>query len=147
MLFNNLTEASSCKRGFLIQRVKLLKSYFDQNGHLYKTNNKYLVEAFKIKKGKDRADMHHRSYSLNGAYRRVVKVEAQIGCGQILGVAEGRKWPYSQSKLYVLIQDYSSSKELYEDVVFDFSTTYSFSVDFEAGGIRTLDWPQFVKHH
>jgi len=145
-LFGNLVEASLCKRGFLIQRVKLLKSYFNEDGHLYKTNNKYLVEAFKIKKQRNRVDLHYRSYSLNDADRRVIKVEVEVGCGEIVGVAEGKRWPFPRNTLYNLIQDYSSSKGLYDDVSFDFSRKYSFSVDFESEGIRSLSWPDFIDY-
>ncbi len=146
MLFYNLAQAPTCKRNYLVQRVKLTKSYFDKDGKRYKRTTDYLVEVMKIKgKSLKRADEHYRSYSLNEAHRRMVDIRAEIGCGIVRGEAEGVKWPYSRRRLYERVQDYSQTPGTYDDVVFDFSQKYSFGVEFTRNGIQQIKWPYFVK--
>lgn len=145
MLFYNMAKAPSCRRDYLVQRVKLTKSYYKKNGRMYDQRHEYLVEVMKTKrKSTKRADEHVRSYSLNGAYRRVVKVEAEIGCGVVQNKTEGNRWPYSKRSLYELIQDHSDSPGCYEDVRFEFSNKYSFGVDFNRDGIKAIEWPYFI---
>lgn len=146
MLFYNLAKAPSCDREYLVQRVKLTKSYFKKNGKLYKKKYEYLVEIMKTKnRTVKRADEHFRSYSLSGAYRREIKVEAEIGCGVVTGEAEGKKWPYKRSSLYELVQDYSGSIGFYDDINFDFSKKYSFGGSFQEEKLNSVSWPDFMR--
>lgn len=146
MLFFNLAKAPTCKREYLVQRIKLTKSYFNISEVLYKKKYEYLVEVIKTKnKTTKRADQHHRSYSLNEAYRRVIKVEAEIGCGFVKGAAEGKKWPYKKNTLYKLIQDHSEKVGFYDDVRFNFSKKYSFGISFQKGQRKSVSWPSFMR--
>lgn len=146
MLFYNQAKAPSCRREFLVQRIKLTKSYYNSDGKEYKRTHEYLVELFKIdEKSIRKADEHFRSYDLNEAYRRIVTVTAEIGCGVVRKKIEGRKWPYSRGSLYRQVQPYSESYGLYRDVKYDFSREYSFEVDFNREGIKRIRWPDFLK--
>lgn len=146
VLFYNLAKAPSCRREYLIQRVRISKAFFDDRGSQYRQKNEYLVEVMKTKRGvMKRADEHYRSYSLNEANKRSVVVDLEIGCGVIPNIAEGYAWPYDRGRLYELVQNYSKSPGYYEKIVFDFSTKYSFNVEFAEDGIEFLKWPHFIK--
>lgn len=146
MLFFNLAKAPTCQREYLVQRVKLTKSYFNINGRLYKKRYEYLVEVMKTKdKTTKHADQHYRSYYLNKAYKRVIKAEVEIGCGFVNGVPMGKKWPYKKNILYKSIQDHSEKVGYYDDVKFNFSKKYSFEVSFQKGKLNSVSWPAFMK--
>lgn len=146
MLFYNLATAPSCRREYLVQRLKITKSFYNKHGKEYKRTHEYLVEVFKTRDKRIlRADEHYRSYNLNNTYRRATRVDAEIGCGFIKKKAEGRTWPFSRKRLYKLIQDYSVDRGCYDDVVFEFSRSYSFSFDFDVNGLNSVAWPPFLR--
>ena len=125
--------------------VRVFASSVLSGFYRYHLRYQYLVEVMKTKgKSIKRADEHVRSYSLNGGYRRVIKIEAEIGCGVVKNKAEGIRWPYSKRSLYELIQNYSDSSGCYDDVRFEFSNKYSFGVDFTKDGIKAIEWPYFI---
>ena len=146
MLFYNTAFSPTCKRNYLIQRVKITKSFYDNHNKKYKETRDYLVEVMKTKgRSIKRADAHYRSYSLNKSTKRTTVVDLEIGCGVIPHKVQGRKWPYNKSILYKLVQNYSRSPGDYDRVIFDFSRKYSFGMSFSVQGIESITWPYFIK--
>lgn len=145
-LFYNTASSPSCKREYLIQRVKITKSYYDKNHRRYKQTHEYLVEAMRTKNSTyKRADMHIRSYSINEASSRSTLIEAEIGCGILPNEATGNTWPYSRGTLYKEIQGYQPTPGVYNKIKFDFSKSYSLGVEFHETGIKSITWPYFIK--
>lgn len=146
MLFYNTAFSPTCNREYLIQRVKITKSFYDDNKRKYKETRDYLVEVMKTKgRSIKRADAHYKSYSLNNSAKRTTVVDVEIGCGVIPHQAQGRDWPYDKGSLYELVQNYSPSPGYYDRVLFDFSTKYSFGMTFSVNGIESIKWPYFIK--
>lgn len=145
-LFYNTAIAPSCKRDYLIQRVKKSRSYYDSHDRLYEQTHEYLVEVFKTKnKALKGADQHYRSYTIRDAPKQSTLVEAEIGCGYIQNVTQGRKWPYGRDILYKEVQGYSFSPGVYNKVKYDYSQKYSFSAEFSENGLKSVRWPYFIR--
>lgn len=148
IIFYVFAKAMDCRRGYLIQKVKLTKLYLDNSGNTYKSKEQYLVEALKLNTKKEikRADEHIKKYSLGNADSRKTIVECEIGCGVIPWIVDKRQWPYAANKLFHRIQKYSDKPRLYDKVKFNFSTTYSFEFEFDKKGkysVKLPDLPGF----
>jgi len=146
LLFYNLVSAPTCNRDYMIQKVRLDKYAYDQNGNLTNRRNLHLVEVMKLNSEKrlKRADRHVRRYSLQNNHRRRVVLEVEIGCGTIPGLVESRRWPYRPGILYKLVQDYSTDPGLYDHVRFETSKRYGMEFEFDANGNHTVEWPSFL---
>lgn len=137
LLYYNMAEAPGCDTEYLLQRVKISKTYLDQKGNKVKPDTvQYLVEAFKLDghKRMKRADEHMKCYGLENAYKRQTTVDIEIGVGKIPGLVEGRAWPFERNTLYNQIQGYSTEPKLYDKVAFDYSKVYSYYSEFDASG-------------
>lgn len=146
LLFYNLVAAPTCNRDYMIQKVRLDKYAYDQNGNLTSLNNLHLVEIMKLNSEKrlKRADRHVRRYSLQNNHKRRVVLEVEIGCGTIPGLVESRRWPYRPGILYKLVQDYSINPGLYNHVQFENSKSYGMEFEFDAHGNHEVNWPSFL---
>lgn len=146
VLFYNHARAPTCRRDYLIQRVRLSKSSYDRRLTKTSSRDQYLVEVIKINQDKKtkKPDEHRKRYSLGNAFRRDLHADFEIGCGEIPGIAEGDAWPYESSILYRLVQDYAEEPGLYHQVQYDFSTAYSLDMRFDADGIFQVNFPDFV---
>lgn len=144
-LFYNLIKEQNCHRQFLIQRVRLDHSFYNDRGKLIKESKKYLVEVFRTGRNRwRRADGHFKSYSLNNSSKRKTDVHIEVGCGTISNVLDGRVWPFNNKSLFEVVQDYSSEPGLYNEIDLDSSTSYSFSFEFSADGNYHVKWPEFM---
>lgn len=145
MLFYNTAEPQGCNKEYLIQRVKIRKVSYNKRGQIINDTDKYLVEVMKTTgKTIKRADRHIKKYSLNKAYKRSVFAELEIGCGRITNITPSNDWPFAQNKLYKLIQNYSVSEGLYNEVEFEFSEKYLFNFHFSQNGSSSVEWPDFI---
>ena len=146
MLFYNTAFSPTCNRNYLIQRVKVTKSYYNHNNNKHRETHVYLVEVMKTKgRSTKRADGHYRSYSLNKHAKRSIDIDIEIGCGVIPNETQGHSWSYAKNSLYELVQNYSPNPGYYDEVKFDFSTKYSFGMTFSTNGIESIKWPYFIK--
>ena len=142
-LFYNFLTAAGCPNDYIIQKVRLHKSYYDHSGSLYKQQEQYLVEALALnfKKETKRADEHRKEYVLGKFQRRKIVIDLEVGCGKIRKVIEGKAWPYAANRLYYRIQDYSDQPDLYNKVNFNFSSKYRITMEFDQDGKYSLDLP------
>ena len=142
-LFYHFLTAVGCPNDYIIQKVKLSKSFYDLSGNPYKQRQEYLVEALELnfKKETKRADEQRKEYTLGKFHRRKIVMDLEIGCGEIPKVIKGKAWPYPENKLYYRIQDYSDTPGLYDKVHFDFSSTYRITMEFDRDGKYSLDLP------
>ncbi|MCA9409449.1 MAG: hypothetical protein H6755_02565 [Candidatus Omnitrophica bacterium] len=146
ILFYNLAKAQNCPRDYVIQTVRLDKSFYDAQGKRFKFEQEFLVEAIKLnsKKQIKRADEHRKRYSLGDSFRRDTQVFFEIGCGEVPGYFEGESWPKSNEILYYLIKDYTSSTDVFNQVKFDASAKYQFSFVFDRLGNYSYVLPEFL---
>ena len=133
ILFYNQIQSLGCPREYLIQKVLLEKVRIGKFNKIHH-EKEYLVEVMEIDGGGSlkggSGDEHYRMYNLGLNSERFTEVTLEMGCGEIPGVVEGDNWPFDESILYKLIQDYAGSPGLYDKVEFDFSETFKFSFKF-----------------
>jgi hypothetical protein len=135
LLFYNSVSAPDCGRDYVIQRVKLTKTDFNENNIEVSREETYLVEIMKTKNGRiKKPDEHVKLYKIGTSTRRHLSAEAEVGCAEIPGVVEGNAWPREPNKLYAVIQDYSTTPGHYFTVRFDDSASYRFDMDFTSSG-------------
>lgn len=147
LLFYNSARVAGCEKEYLIQRVKITKTFLNQNNEEAKPPEEmFLVEVFKINKLGElkRADEHHASYSIGNTYKRKTVVECEIGCGKIPKHIEGNKWPFEDNILFEIVQNYSPTPGLYNDVVFDFSESFKHEFEMIRDGRYSLTLPEFL---
>lgn len=142
-LFYNFLIVAGCPNDYIIQKVKLSKSYYDISGNPYRQQEQFLVEALALnfRKETKRADEHRKEYALGNFYKRKIVIDLEVGCGGIPRVIKGKGWPYPQHRLYYRIQDYSDEPGLYNRVHFDFSSQYRITMEFDRDGKYSLDLP------
>jgi hypothetical protein len=140
-LFYDFITAAGCPNDYVIQKVKLTKSYYDFSGSPYKQEEQFLVEALALnfKKETKRADEHQKEYLLGKFHSRKIVIDLEIGCGQIPKVIEGRAWPFTENQLYHSIQNYSDQPGLYNKVNFSFSSRYRVAMEFDRDGKYSLE--------
>ena len=145
LVFSNTAHAPECSRDYLIQRVHLHKVEKYQKKLFEKDT--YLVEAFKLNKKKwlKRPDWHWKRYPIRKADEREIKVEYEIGCGEVLRIAEGQTWPFSPKYLYEKISDYSSSRKVFDSAKFEFSHKYSLLIKIKKSGEFTANLKNFYR--
>ncbi len=145
LLYFNAASALSCGRDYLIQKVKLTKS-FELNGK--KTlKYEYLVEVCKLNNLKNMkgADAHHKMYGIGPYDNRDLVLDVELGCGVIPGIVDGTAWPFAKGIRYKRIQDYSETAGYYNSVIFDSSSKYSLEFDFDKNGQYHVSLPSFLK--
>lgn len=146
ILFYNYAQAPDCERDFLIQRVKLTKSFDVSGVGTDREKNQYLVEVMKLDNNKrlKKPDEHRKRYSLGNSSKRELTAEYEIGCGEIPGVATGAEWPFETHLLYRRLQDYSEDPGIYDQVHFDFLKSYKLEVALDARGQHFIKLPEFL---
>ena len=147
LLFYNTARTMGCNREYLIQKVKITKSYFNKDNKEAKPPEElFLVEALKINRmgQQKRADEHIKRYSIAGTFRRKVVVECEIGWGRIPAKVESYTWPFKKNTLYNRIQDYSPKRGLYDKVLFQCSRKYSYGFEIAQDGRFFLQLPYFI---
>jgi len=144
-IFFDMKRSKDCPKDYLIQRVRVFRQFFDQNGNLNSENEvKYLVEAWRL--GDDKktiaADQHWRHYRIEQDSRRTFRIDIEVGCGRIPRVIEVQEWPYEED-VHHLIEGYDEDLGHYEDVIFDFSTKYKVYGEFDKDGKYSVGIDRF----
>lgn len=145
-LFYNLACAYQCKKNYLIQKVRLEKTYF-KNSKRVAQESEYLVEVLKLNQFKQtkKPDEHVKRYALGNYDARELILTVEIGCGEIPGVVQGNAWPYDSKVLYHCLQDYAGSPGYYDMVQFQFSSKYRMEVYFSRDNEFRFVLPDFLK--
>ncbi|RJP26482.1 MAG: hypothetical protein C4527_15070 [Candidatus Omnitrophota bacterium] len=147
LLYYTDTKAIGSDKQYLIQRVRIQREQFDEQGQKRAPDSiVYLVEVFKTNYRDDQkgADQHYKSYGLQASYKRKVRVDIEIGVGEIPGQVKGDSWPYARNLRYYKIQDYAPQAGLYDQVVYDYSTKYAYTFEFDRTGAYTVDLSEFI---
>jgi|GEM_PF-3182063 len=132
-------------RPYVIQRLKMTKRSFDQNGKELASKTTYLVEAFKTKAGTIKGiDQHHGGYSLGSLGRREILKELEIGYGEIPQLCEGKRWPFPAGHLYKELLEYDEDSSIYDAVRFTNSVKYSLRVTFDDEDNYTIESPELA---
>ncbi len=139
-VFCKTTENAFGDRAYLIQRVKKTERTWPKPDSTSPEERvTYLVEAFKsiggVLKGEDQ---HFGHFHLNGASRREVIKEYEIGFGEVPTVCEGAAWPYAPGSLYQRIQGYQEEIGLYAKTTFGIARTWSLVVSLAASGAHRV---------
>jgi hypothetical protein len=142
-LFYNVIEEGFGPAPYLIQRVKkTVTEESSKDDPAPRTSVTYLVEVIKLRQGAIPPDQHFGSYSIQDEYRRVITKEIEIGYGQVPGIAEGREWPFAAGSRFKLLQDYAESRELYDQVEFTASQTWTIRAMLARDGSYAVQVPE-----
>jgi len=136
-------QAPSCNKDYLIQKAKLTKKNLDAEGNKTGPDSvEYLVEAWQLSNVTKKtlaADSHDRKYVRDKeVFEKQYTVEFELGCGIIYRVIESKNWPYNAT-LHNIIQDYSTDKGIYDNVIFDFSVKYESNGSFNREGNYSMN--------
>jgi hypothetical protein len=142
--FFDLYRDPDSDRAYAIQRVRKTSTTYRSRSDTHpEVSVEYLVEVFKTSGGAlKRADLHHGSYSIGGAFRRVILKEAEVGTGEIPNEAAGNSWPYEPGTLYHLVANYGADHGAYDSVRFDRSLSWRIQAELASDGSYEVSSPE-----
>lgn len=134
-VFYKTVENAFLDRPYVIQRIKRTERNWATPDAPPEEKVTYQVEVFKLLGGaQKRADQHHGIYSIGDRHRREIVKEYEIGFGHVPEVCEGTEWPFDRGRLFEYLYRYGPEREVYDQVEFLHSKTWSLSVSLDEEG-------------